>query len=92
MGKKPLHFHEYLKTKIGKDYVVYKCRLPGCSHYISPILVVGRLAQCPICGNVYTITRVMVRNGHMMRLPHCNKCTRGKRTTFDISKIQEILG
>jgi len=69
------HLHKYKRTSIGrKKYVVYKCILPLCTHYIEKSLVEGKLAICNKCD------KPMVMTKHAMTLakPHCLDCTNRK--------------
>ena len=69
------HVHKYFKRKMGKDYVVYACALPDCSHYISADLIVGKKTICWVCGRVTIVYRDS--NGVLAR-PHCKGCTKRK--------------
>lgn len=49
------HLHKYLrviqdKRKDGSTYVVYKCILPGCTHWLRRELLISRLSICWRCG------------------------------------------
>lgn len=64
------HIHKYKKIKMGEDYKVYKCTLPGCPHYIRPELVVGRFSLCWMCEESFVMTEVSAT-----RLkPKCQGC------------------
>lgn len=69
--KEPKHIHKYQRIGLGKNgYEVYKCQIPGCSHYIQPELVVGRLSLCCRCGTEITMTHSHAR----LVKPLCLNC------------------
>ena len=43
--------HYYRRVRMGKDkkYVVFRCILPNCSHYVPKELAIGRQAVCWKC-------------------------------------------
>ncbi len=64
--------HKYTRVKLGtKGYIVYKCTLPGCPHYLRQELVTGRLCECWRCGKPFTMT---VKT--LLKKPHCSDCTK----------------
>ena len=68
------HTHRYERATLGKDYVIFKCNLPGCTHYISKILAKGRMTLCNRCNEP------MILNAAAMQFkkPHCLDCTKKK--------------
>lgn len=90
------HTHKYQKAKLGKDrsYIVYKCVLPECSHYITPELLPGKLAICFRCESKFVIERDMVRKGREMLKLHCKNCTRNKTNETKVaaaSKAESLM-
>lgn len=67
MGKKDDHIHKYKKDILGKDYVIYKCVLPSCSHYLSERLIKGKFSICWRCGEPFIIKLLHAK-------PHCDDC------------------
>ncbi len=68
-----VHIHKYQRIKLGrKDYTVFKCMKPSCSHFIRAELVIGMEHQCWRCGE----TMVMNQWSAMYKKPHCRACTR----------------
>lgn len=63
------HIHQYRRAKLGKEYEIYKCAIPGCAHYISSDLIIGKKNVCWRCGDVHFIVRKLAK-------PHCPKCTK----------------
>lgn len=87
MRKKQIdHIHKYKRVKLGK-FVVYKCDLINCSHFIRSELVEGRLSICWTCGEPFPMTKASTK---LVR-PHCVSC---KKTADKgkIATIQEFLG
>lgn len=87
------HLHKYIKRKLSRnsETQVYACIEPGCTHYLSMTMIVGKEARCPRCNNKYTITSDMVRKGQEMLKPHCKGCTKSRRVKPDESKVANIL-
>lgn len=50
--------HKYRRVKMGKDksYIVYRCDIPTCSHYVQRELAVGRESICHKCGKTFVLT------------------------------------
>ena len=69
------HIHKYQRKKLARNYKVYACALPDCSHYISADLIVGKKTICWVCGRVTIIYKDS--NGVLAR-PHCKTCTKRK--------------
>lgn len=67
------HIHKYRKVKPNKnnpDWVIYKCDLPGCTHYIhGEILILGKQSICFLCEQPF------IMNVRSLRVkPECNVC------------------
>jgi hypothetical protein len=65
------HLHKYERVTLGKSYVVYRCQLPGCAHYIRKELVKGKKCICNRC------LQPMILDSFAMQFvkPHCRACT-----------------
>lgn len=63
---------------MGKNYKVYACALPDCTHYIRADMIVGKRTVCWVCGKV---TLVYQDSNGVLARPHCKSCT--KRKTED---------
>ena len=66
------HIHKYLKVILGgrrvvrrdgkrfiekcSGYEVFKCVVPGCNHFISSELILGRIGQCWKCNENLTLS------------------------------------
>ena len=61
--------HKYKRVDIGRKnpYIVFRCVLPGCGHYVQEKFIIGREAQCWKCGSVFTIE---YKESKLAR-PHC---------------------
>lgn len=82
------HVHRYERVNIGvnKEYIVYRCNLPKCSHYLTPELVKDKLTLCNRCGSE------MIMDAFALSLakPHCHDCTERKNKNVD--KIKDLIG
>lgn len=70
---KARHIHQYERKDIGKKgrpYIIYKCALTNCPHYVPEDLVVGRLSTCPYCSEPFTIKQ----SDLALVKPHCKDC------------------
>ena len=80
MAKNANHIHKYKKINLsqtkGKTFLVYRCQVPTCTHYIPLNLAEGRVCECNRCGGVMVITKQTLTrsNGGAMALPHCDDC------------------
>lgn len=92
------HLHRYKKKNIGvngKEFFVYVCTKPACSHYVRIDLAEGKLCECNKCHEAMIITReVMTKSsGKPMTLPHCLGCVKRKKVTdVEVGAITEFLG
>lgn len=89
------HLHKYKKVNLGrngKEYFVYRCMKPACSHYIPIHLSAGKLCECNRCGEPMVITKVVLNasGGKAIVLPHCLDCTERKKKP-DVEAIGEFL-
>jgi hypothetical protein len=68
------HTHKYELTEFGnKGYLVYKCILTDCPHFIPQKLALGRLSLCHGCDNEVMITRNMI--WEKRKRPMCERCS-----------------
>lgn len=67
------HTHKYGKVKPRKenpDWVIYKCHLPGCTHYLhGETFVLGKQSICWLCGEEFTMSQRSLKVK-----PECNRC------------------
>lgn len=85
MGIGDKHYHVYKRTNLTKNkkvktYYVYKCTETGCVHYVPVSQAIGRVAKCPMCGDIYEIDKRSVR----LASPHCNDC-------YSTNKDEELI-
>ena len=87
MSKKYSHLHRYTRKKLGKNnYIVFKCNLAGCDHYVRKELAEGKIAECNRCGQPFILTKAAMQ----LAKPHCIKCVVPKdKETHDA--IKEFL-
>ena len=50
------HKYKRLKMGRGKDYIVFRCDIPGCPHYVPRDLVTGRETICWKCGKTFIMS------------------------------------
>lgn len=86
------HLHRYKRVDLarnpGKEYLVYRCTKPLCSHYVSVDLALGKLSECNRCGEPMIMDKVAVT----LALPHCLSCTKRKDTNeATVDAIAEFL-
>lgn len=90
MAKLPDHLHKYKKLNIGrngKEYWVFRCMRPACNSYTQVHLTEGNLCECNRCHN----PMIMTKHAMTLTLPHCPDCTKKRKPSEDIQKIQEFL-
>lgn len=51
-------------------YPIFKCTIPGCTHYVPAELALGRESICWVCGKVMVITQRSLR----LKRPHHYEC------------------
>lgn len=89
------HVHKYKKVDIGrkngpkdhKHFVVFKCILADCTHYIEWRLAEGKFCICNRCGNLMVLTKAAMN----LTLPHCPECTKRKKELPDLTDVLEKL-
>lgn len=84
MAKTPDHLHKYKKVNLGqngKEYLIYRCMKPGCSHYIPVAMSEGKLCECDRCHEPMIITKIVMQGsgGKPMARPHCPNCVKTKK-------------
>lgn len=89
------HLHRYKKINLSrteKEYLVYKCMKPACSHYIPTLLAMGKLCECNRCKEPMILTKFQLigSNGIPMTLPHCIDCTK-RRKLNELETISEFI-
>lgn len=70
MSKVENHIHKYQREKLGK-LVIYRCMVPGCSHYVHKNLAVNRISICWYCDTPFVMTKKSVK----LKKPHCQNCS-----------------
>jgi hypothetical protein len=75
------HIHKYQRAKLGSKYIIYKCTLPDCSHFIRKELVPGRRSICWYCNEPFILTKASLR----LKSPNCGcrKSNRVKGSTLE---------
>lgn len=89
MARPANHLHKYQRTDIGsKDnpYLVFKCQMPACTHYIRKDLAEGKLCQCNRCNQPMILTKAAM----LLAKPHCLDCTK-KNNQPAVDAIAEFI-
>lgn len=82
------HIHRYRRAKLGSQ-IIYKCTLPGCTHYILKALVENRASICHRCGTSFIITKKTLKTCPAM--PHCDDCTNRKEDELLVDQALDEL-
>jgi len=89
MGKRVAnHLHRYKKVNLGngKDFFVFRCMRPACSHYIAVKLAEGKLCECNRCHE----PMVMTKEAMQLTRPHCANCVK-RKVSKDVEAISQFL-
>lgn len=78
--------HQYMRIK-GKNSVMYRCMLPGCSHYIMGQFIVNKIALCPYCGENFLVTYDLARRKRV----HCADCMKSKKDKIKVEEVTNFL-
>jgi hypothetical protein len=79
----PVHRYQRFRLKqSGK--VVYRCMIPGCTHYLFEEFALGQKSICNRCDKEFVMTRAAMD----LKKPHCLECTRGYKKKDEPSKPQ----
>jgi hypothetical protein len=71
----------------GKPYYIFKCQIPGCTHFKSRDLVVGDESECWRCGNTFQMTYAST----YLAKPHCPSCTENKKEGPSVKDVEANL-
>lgn len=85
------HVHRYKRVDLSankdKPYIVLKCSLPDCSHYVPEKMAEGRECICNFCENRFVLTKK-----NMMRSkPHCGCKTRKEVDIGVIDLVRRMM-
>lgn len=81
----PEHVHKYKRIKMGPKYVVYRCVMPDCPHYVRPELVIGRACICWDCRGVFFMN---IRSATKIK-PKCKRCVEKRRLALSSNKDEK---
>jgi hypothetical protein len=71
MSKRKSHIHKYKKVPFGnKGTIVFRCMIPGCSHYLHEEMVRNQKSLCWKCNTIFVMTPDKMRR----QKPRCDKC------------------
>jgi late competence protein required for DNA uptake (superfamily II DNA/RNA helicase) len=72
------HVHKYRRFVYKRTgHVVFFCVLPDCTYKTSAKFTLGKRNICNRCGEEFLMNEVSIR----LEKPHCNECTKHKRTS-----------
>ncbi len=77
------HIHKYMRVLLGDNYIVFKCMLPGCPHYVRKELFMGRKSLCWRCGGIFIISQ---KNLEQKKV-HCKGCKRKKHESLTVPTV-----
>jgi len=90
---KQKHIHQYKKIDIGvrNKYEVYKCVLPGCTHYMPNMnSVVNSLSMCNGgCGKTLLMTQAIVTA--RTEKPLCEKCKEIRKKERELAGVHSFV-
>lgn len=74
--------HKYQRVELksrqkgsrGEPYTIFRCMIPGCTHYVPRDLVIGNMSICWRCGQEFQMTAAST----YLKKPHCSACTESK--------------
>src|SRR6266498_1358996 len=85
--------HKYKRIKwksregSGEPYIIFKCMLQGCTHYVPRDVVIGNETLCWKCGKAFQMTPASV----YLAKPHCLSCTKGKKDRVSVEDVMTHL-
>ena len=79
-----VHMYERVPRTNLKKEIIYRCILPGCSHWIRQSLLFNRKAICPRCNHVFIVSKAMSK----LKKPHCEDCTKTQHVRIKESEIE----
>lgn len=96
MAKPANHIHRYKKVNLSrqesKEYFVYRCQMPNCTHYVPIDLAEGKLCLCNRCLEPMLIGKIQLNgsSGGPMAKPHCVACIQRKKVE-EVDQVAEFL-
>jgi hypothetical protein len=89
------HIHKYERRKLGKSekgHDIYRCALPGCTHYLVDMdAVIGRYSLCwGNCDNLVEMTRYLV-NSEKRKRPMCDECKLLKKESTEEKNLNDPI-
>ena len=84
------HIHKYKRVRQGrnKDYIIFRCTLVNCTHYLSKEFLIGKEGICWSCNNKF----VFLSARDLILKPKCQECSgRAIKVDADISKLLRDL-
>lgn len=67
------HTHRYYRDKFKKsEKIIFRCSIPGCSHYVFEEMAAGKISICNRCDEKFMLT---IQNMKLKK-PHCGNCNK----------------
>lgn len=81
--------HKYGRVALGKDkqYIIYRCYIPGCKHFMTREMVEGQHAVCWRCEGEFVLTKKRLK----LVKPHCKNCTETRGEKSMQTKTEQLL-
>lgn len=76
------HIHKYSRVKMESGKVLFRCKKPGCTHYLLSQFIEGAEGECPGCESKFVINA----QERYKKTPMCANC-RGKKKKRDVEEI-----
>jgi hypothetical protein len=79
------HIHRYLRVKLGGKKI-WRCSIPGCTHYLRHEMAMGQNSICWVCGNTMVLTPKIM----LCVKPHCDNGVCWTRPSIAKNRIIDI--
>jgi hypothetical protein len=85
------HVHKYKRMKVGrkKDYFIYRCFVPGCTHYIAAEHIINRESLCWACNSPFVITYKLIKVKPTCQL--CKDKRRSEAKPIENFSLEDVL-
>lgn len=79
------HVHKYKRMKVGrkKDFNIFRCFQPGCTHYIAEEHIINRFSACWACDQPFLITYKLIKVK-----PICEDCKADRKAELKAKPIE----
>lgn len=92
MAKKQIlkhEIHKYYRRRVGdKKRIVYSCAVPGCTHYLEPDMVIGKMSICWNCRQPFVVPE---KKQLINAKPWCDDCRATRRKVKVPVAVEKLL-